>query len=123
MFSDDSACYSPLLNTSLQRVSLEQADIEKLYALCDYGTMSTLHTIGTPNTSAENAELNDYRNYALMQGNSSTIDLDEFSGHIDGIIPQVFGHTDTGTMLDNLSSLLGEFNAASHSPRDHAWHY
>jgi hypothetical protein len=40
-FDRDSVKYSSLIDTNIQRVALSDAEIDRLYSLCDYGSMST----------------------------------------------------------------------------------
>ncbi|KAH7349085.1 hypothetical protein BKA66DRAFT_295776 [Pyrenochaeta sp. MPI-SDFR-AT-0127] len=118
-FSDVSAHYSSLLDPSLQSVPLELSDIERFYALCDYGTMSTNQSVNSPRADAIDAEYKDLLNNALMLEQNYALEHEDYSGHIDGIIPQMFGHADTGTMLDNLPFALQDFNSAESATTNH----
>ena len=91
-----------MIDPSLQSVPLEVADIDQLYALCDYGTLSTTKALSSTDTAATNIESEDL---IIEREPSPKLDLDGYSGHIDGILPQIFGPTNTGTMIDNFSFL------------------
>ena len=47
-FSEDSILYTQLLDTSGYAISLSPEDTERLYSLCDYGTMSTQPSLKSP---------------------------------------------------------------------------
>ncbi|KAH6641946.1 fungal-specific transcription factor domain-containing protein [Boeremia exigua] len=106
-FSLDSARYAFLIESSAQIMSLEPADIEQLYALCDYGTMSMPSSDGLSDTGTKDAGIPGLMHAALMGERSPTVAYEEYGGHIDGIIPQMFGHHDASTMMDNFYSALG----------------
>lgn len=120
-FSDASARYSSLLDPSLQSVPLDPTDIERLYALCDYGTMSTDQSVDSPREGAIDVESNDLLNGGLMPERTPAMEHEDYSGHIDGIIPQMFGHADTGTMLENFSFALQDFNTTESATTIHTW--
>jgi len=119
-FAVDSIRCSDLIDPSLQSVPLEVADIDQLYALCDYGTLSTTKALSSTDTAATNIESEDL---IIEREPSPKLDLDGYSGHIDGILPQIFGPTNTGTMIDNFSFALRDHgeNEQNISGTNYAW--
>ncbi|KAH7076722.1 fungal-specific transcription factor domain-containing protein [Paraphoma chrysanthemicola] len=119
-YSVESVRHSGLLDPSLQCVPLEPADIEQLYALCDYGTMSTFYNVDSTHTYETNMGSGIV---ALGQDQGSEIRLEDYSGHIDGIIPQIFGLADTDTMIQNLSFVLEDYNEGKNSSTSSSWRF
>ncbi|CAN9223810.1 unnamed protein product [Alternaria sp. RS040] len=119
-FAVDSMRCSDLIDPALQSVPLELADIDQLYALCDYGTLSTTKTLSSINTPATNIES---ENIPTEREQSPRLDLEGYSGHIDGILPQIFGPTNTGTMIDNFSFALRDHgeNEENISGTNYVW--
>ncbi|CAN9086187.1 unnamed protein product [Alternaria alternata] len=119
-FAVDSIRCSDLIDPSLQSVPLEVTDIDQLYALCDYGTLSTTKALSSTDTAATNIESEDL---ISEREPSPKLDLDGYSGHIDGILPQIFGPTNTGTMIDNFSFALRDHgeNEQNISGTNYAW--
>lgn len=109
-----------MIDPSLQSVPLEVTDIDQLYALCDYGTLSTTKALSSTDTAATNIESEDL---IIEREPSPKLDLDGYSGHIDGILPQIFGPTNTGTMIDNFSFALRDHgeNEQNISGTNYAW--
>lgn len=90
----------------MQTVSLDSGDIELLYSLCDYGSMSTdqnlgLRDMGRVATEIEHGTLSSY-----MPAQSAAVKDMDLSGHVDGIFAQMFGFENTESMVDNLSTAL-----------------
>ncbi|KAH9866285.1 hypothetical protein J1614_008851 [Plenodomus biglobosus] len=127
-FSKESARYSPLIDSSFHSVPLEPSDVELLYSICDYGTMSSSRTKDIANTTPVETYLNGPELEPLLSGSSSAENygnfenLEDFSGLIEGILPHFFDHTNPQTMLDDFSSALGEFNGADCSAISLSWH-
>lgn len=127
-FSKESARYSPLIDSSFQSVPLEPSDIELLYSICDYGTMSSSRTKDIDNAAPVEIDLNGLELEPLLSGSSSAENygnfenLEDFSGLIEGILPHFFDHTNPQTMLDDFSSALGEFSGADCSAISLSWH-
>ena len=49
------------------------------------------------------------RNYGTpAQSWDATVEDRDLSGHMDGILPQMFGYTDAKTMIENFSAALGQ---------------
>lgn len=68
------------------------------------------------------AESNNLLNSALTIEPTATLEHDDYSGHIDGIIPQMFGHADTSTMMNNLSFALQDYTKMESATGTHTWH-
>lgn len=128
-FSRESARYSPLIDTSFQTVPLTAADIELLYSLCDYGTISSSRTkdialLNTNETTPTPLNLDPMLNNAASADTYSNFEnLEDFSGLIEGIIPQFFDHTNARTVLDDFSSALGQFGGADCSASGQGWDF
>ncbi|KAJ8116151.1 hypothetical protein OPT61_g2347 [Boeremia exigua] len=123
LFFEDSARYSSLIDPTVQNVPFGSADIERLYSLCDYGTMSMKPSADSPSPNAGNAECNESLPVAVVQGGSHAMDHEQYVGHLDGMIPQIFGPTDPSTMMDNFSFVPGESNGLDNTASDLSWRF
>ncbi|KAI8943320.1 hypothetical protein NX059_001340 [Plenodomus lindquistii] len=128
-FSRDSYRYSPLIDVSLQSVPLGPLDVERLYSLCDYGTMCSSRIKDISHTAVPGESDNIGLDFeTLLHGHtpvgaSNNFEhFGDFSGIIQGIIPQFFDQTTPQTTLDGFSFALGEFAATDRSATSHAWH-
>ncbi|KAJ4992310.1 hypothetical protein SVAN01_02329 [Stagonosporopsis vannaccii] len=108
-FSEKSAPFSSLLDPNVQTVPLESADIDLLYSLCDYGTMSTDQNPDLSHESGAASAYNHGTPGAHVQAWNTAVKDRDLSGHMDGILPQMFGYTDAQTMIDNFSAALGQY--------------
>ncbi|KAH7091511.1 fungal-specific transcription factor domain-containing protein [Paraphoma chrysanthemicola] len=113
-FSEASDRFSALLDPSVQSVPLDPLDVERLYAVCEYGAVQvvTSHTPESADAGPGNTPFSGITQDAATQEHTCTSTREDYSGHIDGIIPQMFGHTDTETMLANFSYALQDRNEA-----------
>jgi hypothetical protein len=108
-----------LLDPSLQTVPLDPLDVEQLYALCEYGSGFT-NQADLTGTSPD-ADFGGTMQGTATQELASTSGQEDLSGHIDGIIPQMFGHTDTDTIMANLSYALGDRSRSDFPLTDPSW--
>ncbi|KAF2844675.1 hypothetical protein T440DRAFT_548047 [Plenodomus tracheiphilus IPT5] len=127
-FSRDSVRYSALIDASLPNVELDPSDIERLYSLCDYGTMCSSRTRDTSQLSPNEAGPGSLMHETLpnekgsVESDKYLENFEDFSGYIEGIIPQFFGHTNPRTMLDDFSFALGQLGEETRPATSHAWH-
>ncbi|KAH7128583.1 fungal-specific transcription factor domain-containing protein [Dendryphion nanum] len=112
-FSNDSVHYRCLLDVSLQKIPLSPGDVERLYSLCDYGTMSTYRRLDT--TSAVATSVISNTTFPLQE--TDTADLASAVGVGD---PQLYNQqaslqlgidtgmgTESNRFLDGFLSQLG----------------
>lgn len=119
-FSTKSPRYAHLLDVSLKSVHLESSDVEQLYAICDYGTLSTIQTPNASDAGTIEVGLNGIVYNACAEERSPATDFEYLSGHISSTTLQDFHYTGFSSMLSDFSGILSEFSRADASSANYS---